>query len=54
MIKDIKFIPDENQEKRKGLRYSITLFQDNEQTLQLRDLHNTLFIKMGSANERFL
>lgn len=29
-IKDIKFIPDENQEERTGGLYSITLFQDNE------------------------
>ena len=34
MIKDIKFIQDENQEKRKGWRYSFTLFQDDEQTFQ--------------------
>lgn len=33
-IKDIKFIPDENQEKREGWRYSITLFQDDEQTFK--------------------
>lgn len=33
-IKDIKFIPEENQGKRDGWPYSITLFQDNEQTLQ--------------------
>ncbi|EPD53786.1 hypothetical protein HMPREF1210_00609 [Paenisporosarcina sp. HGH0030] len=33
-IKDIKFIPDENQEKRVGWRYSITLFQDDEQTFK--------------------
>jgi len=33
-IKDIKFIPEENQEKREGWRYSITLFQDDEQTFQ--------------------
>ena len=33
-LKGIKFIPEENQEKRDGWRYSITLFQDNEQTFQ--------------------
>ena len=33
-IKDIKFIPEDNQEKRDGWRYSITLFQDEEQTFQ--------------------
>ncbi|WP_075617920.1 hypothetical protein [Paenisporosarcina indica] len=33
-IKDIKFIPEENQEKRVGWRYSITVFQDDEQTFQ--------------------
>ncbi|NEU31335.1 hypothetical protein GN156_11165 [bacterium LRH843] len=33
-IKDIKFIPEENQGKRDGWRYSITLFQDDEQTFQ--------------------
>ncbi|MFE8695986.1 hypothetical protein ACFYKT_06440 [Cytobacillus sp. FJAT-53684] len=33
-IKDIKFIPEENQEDRTGWRYSITLFQDEEKTFQ--------------------
>ncbi|MDF2946552.1 MAG: hypothetical protein K0S51_1231 [Bacillales bacterium] len=31
-IKDIKFIPEENQEDRKGFRYSINLFQGEEIT----------------------
>jgi hypothetical protein len=30
-IKDIEFIPDKNQEKRTGWRYSITLYQQDEQ-----------------------
>lgn len=29
-IKEIKFIPDENQEPRDGFNYSITLFQDDD------------------------
>ena len=33
-IRDIKFIPEKNQEKREGWRYSITLFQDDAQTFQ--------------------
>ncbi|WP_244886830.1 hypothetical protein [Rossellomorea vietnamensis] len=33
-IKDIKFIPDENQEKREGWRYSIALYQQDERTFQ--------------------
>ncbi|MEH7355449.1 hypothetical protein V7150_18020 [Neobacillus drentensis] len=33
-IKDIKFIPDENQELRDGFNYSITLFQDDEETFK--------------------
>ena len=33
-IKNIKFIPDEDQGKRDGFRYSITLFENDEQTLQ--------------------
>lgn len=33
-IKDIKFIPDQNQENRVGWRYSITLFQDDKQAFQ--------------------
>lgn len=33
-IKDIKFIPDENQEARDGFNYSITLFQEDEETFQ--------------------
>lgn len=33
-IKDIKFIPEENQEKRDGFRYPLTLFQDDEETFQ--------------------
>lgn len=33
-IKDIKFIPDENQEKRVGWRFSITLFQDDKPAFQ--------------------
>jgi hypothetical protein len=31
-IRDIQFIPEENQEKRDGFRYSITLFQDEDRT----------------------
>jgi hypothetical protein len=34
IIKDIKFIPEENQEQREGWLYSITLFQDEEQTFR--------------------
>jgi hypothetical protein len=30
-ISDIKFIPEENQEDREGFRYSITLFQDEDE-----------------------
>ena len=33
-LKDIKFIPDENQEKREGWSYSITLIRDDEQAFQ--------------------
>lgn len=33
-IEEIKFIPDENQEPRDGFNYSITLFQDGEETFQ--------------------
>ena len=33
-IKDIKFIPDENQEKRVGWRFPITLFQDDKQAFK--------------------
>jgi Cdc6-like AAA superfamily ATPase len=33
-IKDIKFILDENQEKREGWRYSIKLFQDDKPAFQ--------------------
>lgn len=29
-IKNIKFVPEENQEEREGFRYSISLFQDEE------------------------
>ncbi|CAH2715282.1 hypothetical protein BACCIP111895_02466 [Neobacillus rhizosphaerae] len=38
-IKDIKFIPDKNQEARDGFRYSITLFQDGEKTFQFGLTH---------------
>ncbi|WP_391117235.1 hypothetical protein [Psychrobacillus sp. L3] len=38
-IKDINFIPEENQEQREGWRYSITLFQDDEQTFQFGITH---------------
>ncbi|WP_240254783.1 hypothetical protein [Fredinandcohnia quinoae] len=31
-IKDIKFIPDENQESRSGLDYGISLHQNGEET----------------------
>ncbi|GHI00664.1 hypothetical protein [Neobacillus kokaensis] len=33
-IKDIKFIPDENQEQRDGFNYSITLFDEEKETFQ--------------------
>ena len=33
-LKGIKFIPEENQEKREGWRFSITLYQDNKRTFQ--------------------
>ncbi|WP_225986060.1 hypothetical protein [Psychrobacillus glaciei] len=33
-IKDINFTPEESQEQREGWSYSITLFQDDEQTFQ--------------------
>lgn len=33
-IKDIKFIPEKNQEDRVGWRYSITFFQDKVETFQ--------------------
>lgn len=33
-IKDIKFIPEKNQEKRKGFQYSITLFQNDVETFK--------------------
>ncbi|MFD2804845.1 hypothetical protein ACFSYB_08250 [Litchfieldia salsa] len=33
-VKDIKFIPEDNQEARDGWRYSITLSQDDEYTFQ--------------------
>lgn len=33
-IKNIKFIPEENQEKRDGFNYSISLFEDGEKTFQ--------------------
>lgn len=33
-IKDIKFIPEKNQEDRVGWRYSITLFEDKVETFQ--------------------
>lgn len=33
-IKDIKFIPEKNQEKRVGWRYNIILFENEEQTFQ--------------------
>jgi hypothetical protein len=33
-IKDIKFIPEDNQEGKVGWRYSITLSQDDEYTFQ--------------------
>ena len=33
-IKDIEFIPDQNQEKRTGWRYSISLYQKSERTFQ--------------------
>ncbi|GEL76078.1 hypothetical protein [Tenuibacillus multivorans] len=31
-IKDVKFIPDKNQEKRDGFNYSISLYQDGNKT----------------------
>lgn len=33
-IRDIKFIPEENQEDSDGFNYSINLFEDNEKTFQ--------------------
>ena len=33
-IKNIKFIPEKNQDKRVGWRYSITLFQKGEEPFQ--------------------
>lgn len=33
-IKDIKFIPEANQEKQVGYRYSITFFEDGKKTFQ--------------------
>ncbi|WP_051302515.1 hypothetical protein [Salibacterium aidingense] len=33
-IKEVKFIPDENQENRSGFNYLITLFEDGEKTVQ--------------------
>ena len=33
-IKSIKFVPDDNQEMRDGFRYSITFFENDEQTFQ--------------------
>lgn len=33
-IKNIKFIPDENQEKRDGFKYLIIFFEDDEITFQ--------------------
>ncbi|KGX91903.1 hypothetical protein [Pontibacillus marinus] len=33
-IKDVQFIPDENQEERTGFNYSISLFEKGESTFQ--------------------
>lgn len=33
-IRNIKFIPEENQEERDGFNYSISLFENNERTFQ--------------------
>ena len=33
-IKSVKFVPDDNQEKRDGFRYSVTFFENDEQTFQ--------------------
>jgi hypothetical protein len=33
-IKDIKFIPDENQESRDGFNYAITLYENEKETFQ--------------------
>lgn len=33
-MKDINFIPDKNQEKRAGWRYSIAMYQQDERTFQ--------------------
>ncbi|MCA0972326.1 hypothetical protein LCM20_17090 [Halobacillus litoralis] len=33
-IKDIKFLPEENQEARTGFNYSISFFDGNEETFQ--------------------
>jgi hypothetical protein len=35
-IKEVKFIPDENQEDRKGYKYSITLFREDKSIFQFR------------------
>ncbi|WP_260871853.1 hypothetical protein [Bacillus sp. X1(2014)] len=40
-IKEIKFIPEENQEERKGWSYSIRLYEDAEKTFQ-----NQIFIQL--------
>ena len=33
-IKSIKFVPEDNQEKRDGFRYSVIFFENDEQTFQ--------------------
>ncbi|QUW23967.1 hypothetical protein JSQ81_10540 [Sporosarcina sp. Marseille-Q4063] len=38
-IKNIKFIPDDDQGKRDGFRYSITFFEGNVRTFQFGDTH---------------
>lgn len=44
-IKDVKFIPEENQEARVGWRYSITLSQGDEYTFQfgLTEVNNNYY-----------
>ncbi|WP_210470991.1 hypothetical protein [Sporosarcina sp. 6E9] len=38
-IKDVQFIPDDDQGKRDGFRYSITLFENDVRTFQFGDTH---------------
>ncbi|WP_172370594.1 hypothetical protein [Sporosarcina jiandibaonis] len=38
-IKNIKFIPDDDQGKRDGFRYSITFFEDDDRTFQFSETY---------------